>query len=329
MAIALNDKLFVPKDIVCPICSKEFKRYVLRKNQFSLDKRDMDYRPVYLGNLNPRFFSVSVCPNCYYAAEDKYFCPLMTEEESRRKALLDNHKSQWEAQNRVRAATSGQQIWKDLEAEKLRELTPTNLAILRQIKPLLEKVAGSLKEKGKPFNELQKDGDLEAAIKSWELAAICAKARKANHRLLGYTYLNAAWTARDAFELAPNDELKRRYKEFERAYLSEAISFLTITNAATSVDDAFMPDGTRIPKENIPQTRVFEIMYILAGANRLLGRIEDSNKFLEQLIFGGQGAQGPILWFVKQAREMRHETTSSIPNMPLPQDEDDESDEEI
>jgi len=250
----------------------------------------------------------------------------MTEEESRRKALLDNHKSQWEAQNRVKAATSGQQIWKDLEAEKLRELTPTNIAILRQIKPLLEKVAGSLKDKAKPFNELQKDGDLEAAIRSWELAAICSKARKANHRLLGYTYLNAAWTARDAFELSQDPELKKRYKEFELAYLSEAVSFLTITNAATSVDDAFMPDGTRIPKENIPQTRVFEIMYILAGANRLLGRIEDSNKFLEQLIFGGQGAQGPILWFVKQAREMRHEI-NSMPSMPLPQEEDDEESE--
>lgn len=320
--MALNDKLFVPKDIVCPICGKEFKRYILRKKQFSLDKRDIDYRPVYLGSINPRYFNVCVCPHCYYAAEDKFFCPLMSQEDARRKAFLDNHKSQWEAANRVKAASAGQQIWKDAEAEKLRELTPTNVAILRQIKPLLERVAGSLAGKGKPFNELQKDGDLEAAIRSWELAAICCKARKANHRLLGYTYLNAAWTARDAAEHSTTPESQQHYRDFEKAYLKEAVSFLTISNSASGVDDAFMPDGTRIPKENIPQSRIFEIMYILAGANRLLGNIDHSNKFLEQIIYGSSGAQGIILWFVNQAREMRHETNIQS-NMPLPQDEPD------
>ncbi|HNX74595.1 MAG TPA: DUF2225 domain-containing protein [Candidatus Rifleibacterium sp.] len=320
--MALNDKLFVAKDITCPVCNKEFKRYLLKKKQFSLDKRDIDYRPVYLGTINPRYFNVCVCPHCLYAAEDKFFCPLMNQEDARRKAFLDNHKSQWEAANRVKAASSGQQIWKDLEAEKLRELTPTNIAILRQIKPLLERVAGSLLAKGKPFNELQRDGDLEAAIRSWELAAICCKARKANHRLLGYTYLNGAWTARDAAESTPDPALQKHYRDFEQAYLKEAISFLTITNAASGVDDAFMPDGSRIPKENIPQSRVFEIMYILAGANRLMGDIEHSNKFLEQIIYGSQSAQGIILWFVNQAREMRHET-NTVPNLPIPQDEPD------
>lgn len=324
--MALNDKLFLPKDVVCPICEKEFTRYLLRKKQFSLDKRDIDYRPVYLGSINPRFFNVCVCPHCFFSAEDKYFCPRMTIEESRRKQLLDNHKSQWEAASRVRAASSGQQIWKDAEAEKLRELTPGNIAILRQISPLLQKVASSL-PKEKPFNDLQKDGDLEAAIRSWELAAICLKARRTNHRLLGYTYLNAAWTARDAYEQANEPAQKERYKAFERAYLTEAVSFLTITNQATSIEDTFMPDGTRIPKENLPQSRVFEVMYILAGANRLLGKIDDSNKFLEQIIYGSQSAQGIILWFVNQASEMRQETTTQK-NLPIPQDEPDEEDYE-
>lgn len=326
--MALNDKLFLPKEVVCPICEKQFTRFLLRKKQFSLDKRDIDYRPVYLGSINPRFFNVNVCPHCFFAAEDKYFCPRMTLEESRRKQLLDNHKSQWEAASRVRAASSGQQIWKDAEAEKLRELTPGNIAILRQISPLLQKVASSLPRE-KLFNEMQKDGDLEAAIRSWELAAICCKARRANHRLLGYTYLNAAWTARDAAEQTTDPTQKERYKAFERAYLTEAVTFLTITNAATSIEDTFMPDGTRIPKENLPQSRVFEIMYILAGANRLLGKIEESNKFLEQIIYGSSGAQGIILWFVNQAREMRQETSqSSHKNLPVPQDEPDEEDYE-
>ncbi len=324
--MVLNDKLFLPKDILCPICEKEFTRFVLRKKQFSLDKRDMDYRPVYLGSINPRYYNVCVCPHCYFAAEDKFFCPLMSAEDQRRKQLLDSHKSQWEAASRVRAASSGQQIWKDAEAEKLRELTPTNVAILRQISPLLQKVAGSLPNQDKPFNILQKEGDLEAAIRSWELAAICSKARRANHRLLGYTYLNAAWTARDAAEQSQDPSQKERFKAFERAYLTEAISFLNITNKATSVDDQFMPDGTRIPKENLPQSRVFEIMYILAGANRLLGNIAASNKFLEQIIFGSSGAQGIMLWFVNQAREMRQESVGK--SVPLPQEEPDEEDYE-
>ena len=119
--------------------------------------------------------------------------------------------------------------------------------------------------------------------------------------------MQAAWTARDAYDETQEPSLKERYKAFETAYLKEAVSFLNITNLATGVDDAFMPDGTRIPKENIPQSRVFEIMYILAGANRLLGNIQESNKFLEQIIYGANGAQGVILWFVNQAREMRHE----------------------
>jgi uncharacterized protein (DUF2225 family) len=323
--MALNEKLFLPKDIVCPICEKEFVRYLLRKKQFSLDKRDIDYRPIYLGSINPRYFNVCVCPHCFFSAEDKYFCPQMNIEDMRRKQLLDSHKSQWEAASRVRAASSGQQIWKDVEAEKLRELTNANITILRQISPLLRKAAASIIEKGKPYNELQRDGDLEAAIRSWELAAICLKARRANHRLLGYTYLNGAWTARDAYQGTEDPALKERFKAFEEAYLTEAVTFLEITNKATGIDDAFMPDGTRIPKENLPQSRVFEIMYILAGANRLLGKIDESNRFLEQIIYGSQSAQGIILWFVNQAREMRQEATTQE-NLPVPQDEPDEED---
>jgi uncharacterized protein (DUF2225 family) len=314
--MALNDKLFLPKETICPVCEKKFTRYLLRKKQFSLDKRDIDYRPKYLGSINPRFFKIAICPHCYYSAEDKFFCPIISEEDKRKKALLDSHRSQWDAASRVRAASSGQQIWKDAETEKLKELTPANLAILRKITPLLEKVAANLVQKEKPINELQKEGDLETAVRSWELAAICYKARKANHRILGYTYLNAAWTARDAQEQTEDSQLKEKFAAFEKAYLNEAVSFLTITNKATSVEDAYMPDGTRIPKENIPQSRVFEIMYILAGAYRLLDKMELSNKYLEQIIYGSQNAQGVILWFVNQAREMRQDETAQKNRQP-------------
>ena len=119
-------------------------------------------------------------------------------------------------------------------------------------------------------------------------------------------------------------ELKKRYKLFEMAYLKEAIGFLNITNLATGVEDAFFPDGTKIPKENLPQARVFEIMYILAGANRLIGNIDASNKFLEQIIYGASGAQGVILWFVNQAREMRHDESAEEAAEALEKDSEDE-----
>lgn len=320
----LNEKFFIPKDIVCPICGTAFTRYILRKKQYSLNKRDIDYRPTYLGAVKPRYYAICTCPKCYYSAEDRFFCPAMNAEEARKHALLESHRSQWEAANRVKAASSGHQIWKDLEAEKLKELSPINISILRQIKPLLDRVAIDISKKDKPINDLQHDGDIESAIRSWELAAICYKARRANHRILGYTYLNAAWTARDAYDETEDAVLKERYKAFEVAYLKEAISFLQITNLATSVEDEFMPDGSRIPKENLPQSRVFEVMYILAGAHRVLGNMQESNKFLEQIIYGSSAAQGIMLWFVKQAREMRHEDSLMMANS---LSEDDKGDE--
>lgn len=322
--MALNDKLFHPKDIVCPICGTTFTRYTLKKKQFSLNSRDIDYRPTYLGDVKPRFYSVCVCPKCFYAAEDKYFCPLMSAEEARQKELMENHRSQWAAASRVKAASSGQQIWKDVESEKLKDLSPISKLILQKISPLLDKVSVDIRKKGKPINELLKEGDHESVIRSWELAAVCYKARKANHRILGYTYLSGAWTARDAYDEETDPELKKRYKLFEMAYLKEAIGFLNITNLATGVEDAFFPDGTKIPKENLPQARVFEIMYILAGANRLIGNIDASNKFLEQIIYGASGAQGVILWFVNQAREMRHDESAEEAAEALEKDSEDE-----
>ncbi|HNV71350.1 MAG TPA: DUF2225 domain-containing protein, partial [Candidatus Ozemobacteraceae bacterium] len=143
------------------------------------------------------------------------------------------------------------------------------------------------------------------AIRSYELAAICYKARRANHRILGYTYLSGAWAARDAREQSKDPERRKEFLDFELAFLREAVNFLTITNKATSIEDTYMPDGTKIQKENMPQSRIFEVMYILAGAHRMLEELDDSNKYLEQIIYGGASAQGIILWFVQQARDMR------------------------
>jgi uncharacterized protein (DUF2225 family) len=328
MNLKLNDKLFFPKEVVCPVCEKSFTRYALKKNQFSISKRDTDYRPIYQGTINPRLFAVCVCPNCFYAGEDKFFCQVMTDDELRRKQFFASHKAQWEAQSRVRAAGSGQQIWKDLAAEKLKEISADELTILRKISPLLKRAAADVHARGIPYNELLRDGDFPAVIRSYELAAICYKARRANHRILGYTYLNGAWASRDTRDLVTDEKLKNDFKQLEMAYLKEAVSFLTITNKATGIDDAFMPDGTPIIKENMPQSRIFEVMFILAGAHRLLGNIAESDKFLEQIIFGSANAQGIMLWFVQQARDMKFSSKTSSESVPPVEDGDDDDDEE-
>jgi len=323
----LNDKLFFPKETICPICEKSFTRYALRKAQFSISKRDVDYRPIYIGAINPRFFSICVCPNCYYAGEEKYFCPKMGDDDIRRKQFFASHKAQWEAQTRVKAAGSGQQVWKDMASEKLKELSPEEIQILRKIAPLLKKSAADIIAKGQPLNELQKEVDLDVAVRAYELAAICYKARRANHRILGYTYLNGAWASRDAAEMTEDPKKKADYKSFETAFLREAVSFLTITNKATSVEDQYGPDGQVIPKENMPQSRIYEILYILAGANRLLGNSAECNKYLEQILFGASSsATGIILWFIQQARDMRQSDSPPSSTGPVPEDEEDEDD---
>ena len=52
-------------------------------------------------------------------------------------------------------------------------------------------------------------------------------------------------------------------------------------------------------------------MYIIAGANRMLGNIPESNKILEQIIYGSKDAQGAILWFINKAKDMRYEEIES------------------
>lgn len=299
----LDKRLLVPKKTVCPVCKTEFERFVLRKSQFSIDKRDYDYRPVYIGSVKPRFYKICVCPECLYAAEDKYFCPLMSSEQLRQKELLDQKMSAWDANNRVKAAASGQQIWKDPELLKLKSLKPAHALKLKKVSVLLKKLCSEILQKGVPYNHLLRDEDLFAAVKAWELAAVCYRTRDANHRVVGYTYLGAAWAARDAFEMTSDEDLQEKLKKLEIAYLQQAVTYLDITEKATGIDDVYDENGKLIPKEKLPQSRVFEVMYILAGIHKILGDIDKNSQYLEQLMYaGGKDAQGIVLWFVKQAR---------------------------
>ena len=299
-----NDTLFFPKELACPVCEKSFRRSVLRRKQFAIGKRDIDYRPIFRGTINPRQFGVAVCPHCFYAAEDLFFCPRMSEDEVRRKNYFDSHDAQWEVQSHVRAATGGKHAWKDHAAERLKEMTPGELPVLRRISPLLRKSAADLVALGRPVDELQCEGNWLAAVRAWELAAICYKARGANQRILGYTYLAGAWTSRDARAASGTPFEKERFRTLEIAYLREAVTFLTAAHHAFLHPQIDPVAADRDVQERLPEARVFELMYILAGAHRLLGNTTESDLYLRQILLQAPTAQGLALWFVQEAREM-------------------------
>jgi hypothetical protein len=61
------------KKIECPICKSSFKTFNVHREYIKLKSRDTDLRGVYEG-INPNWYDVWVCPNCYYAAfRDDFF----------------------------------------------------------------------------------------------------------------------------------------------------------------------------------------------------------------------------------------------------------------
>lgn len=60
------------KSVVCPVCEKEFKTLKVRSSAVKILKRDEDFC-TYYQDINPIFYDVFVCPECGYAAMEKYF----------------------------------------------------------------------------------------------------------------------------------------------------------------------------------------------------------------------------------------------------------------
>jgi len=55
--------------IKCPICSHDYQMTKVLSRRARVMSRDEDFCPYYK-NLNPMFYSISVCPNCGYASFD-------------------------------------------------------------------------------------------------------------------------------------------------------------------------------------------------------------------------------------------------------------------
>lgn len=56
-------------DIKCPVCDHEYQMTKVLTRRARVIKRDDDFCPYYK-DLNPIFYSVSICPNCGYASFD-------------------------------------------------------------------------------------------------------------------------------------------------------------------------------------------------------------------------------------------------------------------
>ena len=68
-----SDEPFVfGKKNTCPICNKEFKNPTVKTSKARMIGSDQDLRPRYEG-INPLKYDVILCPNCGYAALERYF----------------------------------------------------------------------------------------------------------------------------------------------------------------------------------------------------------------------------------------------------------------
>ena len=73
----IGGEIFVNKDLFlktmnCPVCEEKFKAVKVRSRRTCIEKRDSDFCAYFKG-VNPYFYSVSICPNCGYAAiEQRY-----------------------------------------------------------------------------------------------------------------------------------------------------------------------------------------------------------------------------------------------------------------
>ena len=60
------------KTYTCPVCDQEFKSKMVKAGKVKLQALDTDLRPRY-HNMDPLKYDAVVCPNCGYAALNRFF----------------------------------------------------------------------------------------------------------------------------------------------------------------------------------------------------------------------------------------------------------------
>ena len=66
------EETFIQRSIKCPNCQKEFFNYFVKKDKMKIVKKDSDFCKHYL-DINPIFYEIIVCQECYFACEEKFF----------------------------------------------------------------------------------------------------------------------------------------------------------------------------------------------------------------------------------------------------------------
>ena len=69
-------KEFWSKRIKCPLCATEFKHVSIFSDAVRIESRETDLKPNFSG-VNPLFYSLITCSNCYYTAFEDDFDKLL------------------------------------------------------------------------------------------------------------------------------------------------------------------------------------------------------------------------------------------------------------
>jgi len=66
------DSIYFPQSRKCPVCKTAFATQRVRSSASVVSERDSDFRTCYK-TINPTHYSIHVCPNCLFAAQDSQF----------------------------------------------------------------------------------------------------------------------------------------------------------------------------------------------------------------------------------------------------------------
>jgi uncharacterized protein (DUF2225 family) len=64
---SLTDEQYLfPKQVICPVCGDNFSTLEIRSSRLKLERVEQDFRQLF-ANFEPLWYSIRVCPHCYYA----------------------------------------------------------------------------------------------------------------------------------------------------------------------------------------------------------------------------------------------------------------------
>lgn len=84
--------LLLHKKFTCPVCGKVFKSYIVKESKLKQVRRTEELRVIY-DDIDPLFYTLVMCPDCYYARKHDEFAEI--DEISRKKliATINDRKS--------------------------------------------------------------------------------------------------------------------------------------------------------------------------------------------------------------------------------------------